>query len=309
MQGTVPTTIKLFQELTQSIVRKVLEESGVKALPSHIPLTIPKGDFKHIDLCFGCFPFAKELKKKPDEVAKFLAEKLTNRESIESATPSGPYVNLRFDLHNFASASIGQFLLPPKAEEPTEHIVIEFSSPNTNKPQHLGHVRNNVIGDSTARILQFAGRKVTKVNLVNDRGIHICKSMLAYQLHGNGVTPESANKKGDHLVGDFYVLFETKFSEEYSEFLKSEKGKEAFEKWKAGPAKKDLEKNAKAREKALTQPKDKQAALLEDIPEDFALFKSKYKDVYFNNESKLGAQASEMLVKWEANDPEIRKFW
>jgi arginyl-tRNA synthetase len=309
MQKGFPTTIKSFNECAQVLLRTVLEETNIKLGANQIiPLTICKGESKQ-DLCFGCFPYAKELKTKPEDLAKKLAETLTGREFIESASSVGPFVNLRFKLPYFAAAAIGQYLLPQEKPNKNEHIVIEFSSPNTNKPQHLGHVRNNVIGDSTARILEFSGRKVTKVNLVNDRGIHICKSMLAYTLYGNGVTPETANKKGDHLVGDFYVKFDQEFNDEYAAFLKSEKGLETFEAWKTGAGKAEIEKNAKARAKALTLPEAKREAALKDIPEDFPLFKSKYKDLFFNNESKLGQQATDMLVKWEANDPEIRALW
>ena len=92
--------------------------------------------------------------------------------------------------------------------------MIEYSSPNTNKPLHLGHVRNNLLGWSLAQIMEANGNKVAKTNIVNDRGIHICKSMLAWQKWGNDITPEQAGKKGDHLVGDFYVLFDKHYKEE-----------------------------------------------------------------------------------------------
>src|SRR5699024_11801123 len=90
---------------------------------------------------------------------------------------------------------------------------VEFSAPNTNKPQHLGHVRNNLIGASVSRILDAAGHQITRANLINDRGVHICKSMLAYKLFGKDETPESTGLKGDHLVGKYYVLFNTKLNE------------------------------------------------------------------------------------------------
>ena len=93
-------------------------------------------------------------------------------------------------------------------------VMIEYSSPNTNKPLHLGHVRNNLLGWSLAQIMEANGNKVVKTNIVNDRGIHICKSMLAWLKWGNGITPEKAGKKGDHLIGDFYVLFDKHFKEE-----------------------------------------------------------------------------------------------
>ena len=98
--------------------------------------------------------------------------------------------------------------------------MIEYSSPNTNKPLHLGHMRNNLLGSALARIIEANGNKVVKTNIVNDRGIHICKSMLAWLKWGNGVTPETAGKKGDHLIGDFYVLFDKHYKAECDELAK-----------------------------------------------------------------------------------------
>ncbi len=103
----------------------------------------------------------------------------------------------------------------------SQPVVVEFSSPNINKPLHLGHIRNHLIGDSVCRILSAGGENVIKVNLVNDRGIHICKSMLAWKLFGNGATPGSTGQKGDKLVGDYYVLFDKKYKEELAELKAS----------------------------------------------------------------------------------------
>jgi arginyl-tRNA synthetase len=100
------------------------------------------------------------------------------------------------------------------AEPNGKKVMVEYSSPNTNKPLHLGHVRNNLLGYSVAQILAAAGYEVVKANLVNDRGIHICKSMLAWQLFGNGETPESAGLKGDHLVGKYYVIFDKEYKKQ-----------------------------------------------------------------------------------------------
>jgi arginyl-tRNA synthetase (EC 6.1.1.19) len=107
--------------------------------------------------------------------------------------------------------------------------MIEYSSPNTNKPLHLGHVRNNLLGYSLAEIMKANGYKVVKTNIVNDRGIHICKSMLAWKKWGEGATPESAGKKGDHLIGDFYVLFDKKYKQELAELQESGLSKEEAE--------------------------------------------------------------------------------
>ncbi|MFM7080074.1 MAG: arginine--tRNA ligase, partial [Bacteroidota bacterium] len=109
------------------------------------------------------------------------------------------------------------------------HILVEYSSPNTNKPLHLGHIRNNLLGYSVGEILKYTGNRVTKVNIINDRGIHICKSMLAWKLFGNGETPESTGMKGDHLVGKYYVEFDKKFKLEVDELVQSGKSKEEAE--------------------------------------------------------------------------------
>ena len=142
--------------------------------------------------------------------------------------------------------------------------MVEYSSPNTNKPLHLGHVRNNLLGWSLSKIMEANGYKVVKTNIVNDRGIHICKSMLAWQKWGNGITPEQAGKKGDHLIGDFYVLFDKHYRAEVAELT------------------------AKFREEGLDDEAAKAKA---------------------EQESPLMKEAHEMLVKWEANDPEVRALW
>ena len=113
-----------------------------------------------------------------------------------------------------------------EATDQSPLVMIEYSSPNTNKPLHLGHVRNNLLGYSLSRIMQANGNRVVKTNIVNDRGIHICKSMLAWQKWGNAITPETAGKKGDHLIGDFYVLFDKHFKAEVAALMDEGKSKE-----------------------------------------------------------------------------------
>jgi arginyl-tRNA synthetase len=156
-----------------------------------------------------------------------------------------------------------QFGITPATEE-SPLVMIEYSSPNTNKPLHLGHVRNNLLGFALANIMAANGNKVVKTNIVNDRGIHICKSMLAWLKYGNGETPESSGKKGDHLIGDYYVAFD---------------------------------KHYKAEVKELTAQ-----FMAEGLTEEEAKAKAE-------KESPLMKEAREMLVKWEANDPEVRSLW
>ncbi len=168
------------------------------------------------DLAFPCFPLAKALRMGPPVIAAKLAAELSD-ELIQEALPAGPYLNLRLNIAAAFAAILpgaldgsrfsGGLLDPALPEGERRTIALEFSCPNTNKPQHLGHVRNNVIGDGLARLLSAAGHRVIRVNLINDRGIHICKSMLAWERFGNGETPDSTGEKGDHLVGRYYVRF------------------------------------------------------------------------------------------------------
>ncbi|MEI8246075.1 MAG: arginine--tRNA ligase [Lentisphaerota bacterium] len=163
------------------------------------------------DLTVNCFRFAKIFRAAPDKIAEMSADFLNRHADVEKAEKIKAFVNLTLKghaVHRDSVARLSELLdsgrLP---QDKRQRILIEFSAPNTNKPQHLGHVRNNTLGMSLASLLKRVGHDVIAINLVNDRGIHICKSMLAYQRFGNGVTPQSTGIKGDHLVGDFYVKF------------------------------------------------------------------------------------------------------
>ena len=173
------------------------------------------------DVTISCFPLAKALRRNPMQLAPMISAWLSKHPDIESAEAVKAFVNLTVKpealMRGTVAAStpvLEQVALP---ESERRKILIEFSAPNTNKPQHLGHVRNNTIGMATASILKRVGHQVVQVNLVNDRGVHICKSMLAYQRFGNGCTPESTGKKGDHLVGDFYVAYDKEFTRQVQE--------------------------------------------------------------------------------------------
>lgn len=173
------------------------------------------------DLTVNCFLFAKTLKMNPMQVAAQVKDFLANHPDVESAEAVKAFVNVTLKPAALMRDTVADmermkasWQLP---ENERRRILIEFSAPNTNKPQHLGHVRNNCIGMATASILEAAGHDVVRVNLVNDRGIHICKSMIAYQRFGNGTTPAEAGKKGDHLVGDFYVTYDKEFKRQVTE--------------------------------------------------------------------------------------------
>lgn len=174
-----------------------------------------QGDFSLV-----VFPLLKISRKPPEETARLIGEQMIDSTpELESFSVIKGFLNLKvkssywieFIKNHHSDENFG--ISKPGKQAP---VVVEFSSPNTNKPLHLGHVRNNLLGYSVARILQADGKNVVKVNLVNDRGIHICKSMLAWKMFGNDASPESTGKKGDKLVGDFYVLFDKKLKEEIS---------------------------------------------------------------------------------------------
>ncbi len=192
------------------------------------------------DLTVVLFSYLKISKTSPEQTGEAIGQYLMQEcKEIESFNVVKGFLNLKFsDLYwNSVLDSIcktkdfGQF------EDSGRTIMIEFSSPNTNKPLHLGHIRNNLLGDSVARLLSVNGHKVIKVNLVNDRGIHICKSMLAWQLSANGETPDSSGKKGDHLVGEYYVKFNSMLKEEGVEPEDSKlmsQAREMLVKWEQG---------------------------------------------------------------------------
>jgi len=194
--------MQVFKEAIIRLLKKEVKEP--------IELETPP-DSKLGDYAFPCFGLAKELKKSPIEIARDLALKLKPNKYIREIKSTGPYINF-FVNNEILNQAILKEILNQKEKygssvKKNKRVVVEFPAPNTNKPLHLGHVRNMLIGESLSRILEFNGYNVFRVNLNNDRGIHICKSMLAYKKWGNAKTPESENKKSDHLVGDFYVFF------------------------------------------------------------------------------------------------------
>ena len=173
------------------------------------------------ELTINAFRFARVFGQAPDKIAAAAAEYLTAHEDVENVETVKAFINITLKpaaLYRDTVQDIDKLLESVKLPEAErKRVLIEFSAPNTNKPQHLGHVRNNTIGQATASMLARVGHDVIPINLVNDRGIHICKSMLAYQRFGEGVTPESAGIKGDHLVGNFYVKYASALSEQIKE--------------------------------------------------------------------------------------------
>ncbi len=181
------------------------------------------------------FPFLRASRKAPEATAREIGEHLlAHCPAVEKFNVIKGFLNITIkatywgDVLQAIDANPDYGFKPVTPESPL--VMIEYSSPNTNKPLHLGHVRNNLLGFSLARITQANGNKVVKTNIVNDRGIHICKSMLAWQKWGNGVTPENSGKKGDHLIGDFYVLFDKNYKAELHQLMDSGLSEEEAEK-------------------------------------------------------------------------------
>lgn len=180
------------------------------------------------------FPFLKASRKNPEATAQEIGEALLKTEpAIASFNVIKGFLNLTLAPQCWASVlkeiNEDNAFGTKKATADSPLVMVEYSSPNTNKPLHLGHIRNNLLGFSISEILKANGYKVIKTNIVNDRGIHICKSMLAWKKWGENITPQSSGKKGDHLVGDFYVLFDKKYKQELSELQAAGKTKEEAE--------------------------------------------------------------------------------
>lgn len=212
------------QIIENKIVDGLNELFGAKATSDQITLQKTKKEFEG-DYTFVVFPWLKTSKKSPQETAQTLGEYLIqNSNEITKFNVIQGFLNIVVNDNcfiDFMNQNIENQNFGSPNYENKKNIVIEYSSPNTNKPLHLGHIRNNLLGWSVAEILKANLYKVTKVNLVNDRGIHICKSMLAWQKWGNGETQESSNIKGDHLIGKYYVLFDQAYKKELEQLKNS----------------------------------------------------------------------------------------
>lgn len=270
----------IIKDIQQAAAEGVAALFGQTIAPQEIALTPTRKEFSG-DYTIVVFPFTKFVKKSPDAIGQELGEYMkTHLPAVADFNVVKGFLNLvlsdtvwsGFLKENFERADYGRH--PSNGEK----VMVEYCSPNTNKPLHLGHVRNILLGESTARILEAAGNEVVRVQIINDRGIAICKSMLAWQKYAAGATPESTGIKSDHFVGDYYVEFEKRFREEYLQWQESETAATVYE----------------------AQKKDVQSK------EQF--FKD-YKDKYFNEYSALGREASEMLRRWESGDPETVALW
>ena len=196
---------------------------GMEANEKMLQLQKTRSEFEG-NLTLVVFPFVKAAKKSPEQTAQEIGQYLVdNCSAVEKFNVVKGFLNLSIGegawLQLLQAMDQDDRFGMKTADENSPLVMIEYSSPNTNKPLHLGHVRNNLLGWSLAQIMEANGNKVVKTNIVNDRGIHICKSMLAWLKYGNGETPESSGKKGDHLIGDYYVAFDKHYREEIKELM------------------------------------------------------------------------------------------
>ncbi|MDE6305005.1 MAG: arginine--tRNA ligase [Muribaculaceae bacterium] len=220
--------------IAQAVSRAVKELYGVDTAPESIVPQATRKEFEG-NMTVVVFPWVKAARKSPEQVGQEIGNWLVDNEpAVDRFNVVKGFLNIVIEptywntvlRHIADTADYGTV----KATEESPLVMVEYSSPNTNKPLHLGHVRNNLLGFSLSEILKACGNRVVKTNIVNDRGIHICKSMLAWQKWGNGATPESAGKKGDHLIGDFYVLFDKHYKAELAELTAGGMSQEEAEK-------------------------------------------------------------------------------
>ena len=250
------------------------------AAPGEIMITPTKKEHKG-DYTVVTFALAKSLRQSPPQIAAALGQHLKEQNTrVSDVEVIQGFLNISLSDSHWMNVW-SELQKEPGFWKPVankEIVLVEFASPNTNKPLHLGHIRNILLGWSMSKIFETCGHDVKKVQIVNDRGIAICKSMVAWEKFGHGKTPEDVGMKSDHFVGDWYVRFEKEFQAEY-------------EAWQKGP---DATLHFQQRKEADQSAKE--------------FFKA-YKNNYFNNYSGLGKEAREMLLKWEAHDEDTLDLW
>ncbi|GAA5220663.1 arginine--tRNA ligase [Membranihabitans marinus] len=265
----------LEKEILQTLVQ-LYQLDGDNISPT---LNVTRTEFEG-EYTLVLFPLIPKVRKKPEVMGGEIGDELVNKGIIQSYNVVKGFLNLTLnpqlwtEFIQYVCQTEGYGSAPANGEK----VIVEFSSPNTNKPLHLGHIRNILLGWSTYSILKERGYEVIRTQIINDRGIAICKSMLAWQLWGEGKSPADSGVKGDHFVGDFYVLFEQKFQEEYKAWQESDEGKAVYS-------------------------KDKKEG------EEAEGFYKRIKNIYFNQYSVLGRAAKDMLLRWEANDEETISLW
>ncbi len=258
----------LKQELVKILKQILTQEISLDDIKLALPPQDNLGDY-----ALACFDLAKKNKTNPIELAKKIADLWPNDGLFVSAQVAGPYVNLKLNATLFSQLALDEIVNNKKFGQnnsgKNKKILIEFSGPNTNKPQHIGHVRNDLLGQTLVNLYRANAYQVIATNIINDRGIHIVKSMLAWQEFGKGETPQSTGLKGDHLVGQYYVKFGQLLKEEEKEYL----------------TKNNID---------LTRVNDLEKRKINDD---------------FLNQSAWMQKARAMLILWEKNDPQVKKLW
>ena len=230
--------MKIESIISNAVIDAVKALYGQEIAETMVQLQTTKREFEG-NLTLVVFPFLKISKKKPEDTAQEIGQYLAdNCEAVAAFNVVKGFLNLVIAqeawLKLLAAIDSDEKFGEKKTDDTSPLVMIEYSSPNTNKPLHLGHVRNNLLGWSLAQIMEANGNRVVKTNIVNDRGIHICKSMLAWLKYGNGETPETSGKKGDHLIGDYYVAFDKHYRKEVkqltAEYVSNGMGEEEAEK-------------------------------------------------------------------------------
>jgi arginyl-tRNA synthetase len=270
--------IDILQESTAKAVNALYQQDVNTA---SIKIDLTNKEFEG-DYTVAVFPYVRFSKKSPEATGTEIGEWIRNNvQEISKFNVIKGFLNLSISDSYWTDFlhAISQNTDYGKGPKKNQKIVVEYSSPNTNKPLHLGHIRNILLGWSCVKMAETAGYDVIKTKVVNDRGIAICKSMLAWQLFGEGKTPASTGIKGDHFVGDYYVMFEKEFKQEYSGWQGTDYALEV-----------------------IYDNKKKEGQSVED-------FFATYKNTYFNEFSTLGKQAREMLLAWESGDAETVALW
>ena len=256
------------------------------------------------EFAVACFPFARKCRKNPAQIASAIAAGFPETPGVLAINAAGPYLNIKLDQGRFIRELCENIRQDGQQYGRGElgkgqKVMIEYSSPNTNKPLHIGHIRNNLIGMALANIYQFCGFEVIKANLINDRGIHICKSMLAYQKWGDNATPKTSGEKGDHFVGRFYVAFENALKTEREQYA-AQRGID-LENFAREHLKAIKQQIAECQDKEQKKCLKKQLAAANAQAENF--------EQEFLQQSQYYQEAMDLLRRWEEGDPQVRELW
>src|ERR1017187_6160691 len=299
----------ILTEKTIEAIKSLYEQS---ISPNQVTLQKTKVEFEG-DITLLVFPLTKVSKKSPEETAHAIGTYL--KENVSEVTAYNVvkgFLNLVIADYYWTNYLINSEAISDKPEANVETVMVEFSSPNTNKPLHLGHIRNNLLGASVSDILKAAGKKVIRVNLVNDRGIHICKSMLAWKKWGNGGTSESSGVKGDHLVGKYYVKFEQENIKAALDYLKHIISKNQYIDTRTSKIPQSLLDTLIIRI-IDSNILEKQNISFKEIMSNKSII---YNEVeqnliteFLKDNNFLMFDIREMLLKWEAGDKETRELW